>query len=133
MNRGKPRARVSQPAAPSLRGGFPYLLHVPQHVFPAVEDALPFLRVEVVDEVGGVVLVAPLVPAPGEGDGLIAGGRHEHGMSQPHPPPISFHPGGGTYLSTSPLFTVVFIFSVKCSTLTYVEHETGVGGAWKWE
>lgn len=79
VNMGKPQARVSQPAGPSLGATFLfpgeglYLLHVPQHIFPAVEDTLPLLRVEVVDEVGGVVLVAPLVPAPGEGDGLMRG------------------------------------------------------------
>ena len=41
----------------------PHLLHVAQHVLPAVEDALPLLRVQVEDEVSGVVLIALLVPA----------------------------------------------------------------------
>lgn len=40
-----------------------HLLHVAQHVLPAVEDALPLLGVQVEDEVSGVVLIALLVPA----------------------------------------------------------------------
>ena len=55
----------------------PHLLHVAQHVLPAVEDALPLLRVQVEDEVSGVVLIALLVPA---GDGRLS-------QRWPLPPP----------------------------------------------
>lgn len=40
-----------------------YLLHVSQHILPAVEHAPPFFRVQLVDEICGVVVVAVLVPA----------------------------------------------------------------------
>lgn len=40
----------------------PHLLHVAKHILPAVEDAFPLLRVQVEDEVSGVVLIALLVP-----------------------------------------------------------------------
>lgn len=41
----------------------PHLLHVAEHILPAVEDALPLLRVQVEDEVSGIVLIALLIPA----------------------------------------------------------------------
>ena len=40
----------------------PDLLHVSEDVLPAVEHASPLLRVQLVDEVCGEVLVAVLVP-----------------------------------------------------------------------
>lgn len=40
-----------------------YLLHVAKHVLPAVEDAFALLRVQVENEVSGVVLIALLIPA----------------------------------------------------------------------
>lgn len=39
-----------------------YLLEVSKHVHPAVEDALPLGRIQLVDKLGGVKLVALLVP-----------------------------------------------------------------------
>lgn len=39
-----------------------YLLKVPQHVDPAVEDALPLGRVQPVDEICRVVFVAFFIP-----------------------------------------------------------------------
>lgn len=55
------------------RGG-PHLLHVAQHVLPAVEHALALLGVQLVDEVRGVVLAAALVPATRADAGQGAGG-----------------------------------------------------------
>lgn len=40
-----------------------YLLHVAKHVLPAVEDAFALLRIQVENEVSGVVLIALLIPA----------------------------------------------------------------------
>lgn len=40
-----------------------YLLHVPQHILPAVKDSSTLLRIQLVDEVGGVVFVRVLVPS----------------------------------------------------------------------
>ena len=39
----------------------PYLLHVTQHVLPAVKHPFAFFRIQLVDEVGGVVFTAALV------------------------------------------------------------------------
>ena len=128
----------------------PHLLHVAQHVLPAVEDALPLLRVQVEDEVSGVVLIALLVPAgetaawAGAGPSLPRPSPGSVGSAPPVPSPPAAgsparHPdsaGGASqgrsltrpgawpgmrYLNTRPLFTVVFIFCTRCSTFT-----------WKW-
>ena len=62
-----------------------HLLHVAQHVLPAVEHAFALLGVELVDEVGGVVLAAVLIPA-----------THEPRVVLPRQPchPPSYHCGG---------------------------------------
>ena len=39
-----------------------YLLHVTQHILPAVKHSPPFFRVQLVDEVCRVVLVTVLIP-----------------------------------------------------------------------
>lgn len=39
-----------------------YLLHVSQHILPAVEHPLPLFAVELVDEVCGVVVIGVLIP-----------------------------------------------------------------------
>ena len=44
----------------------PYLLEVPQHVDPTVEDALPLGRIQLVDEISGVVKVTLLIPTETE-------------------------------------------------------------------
>lgn len=44
-------------------GCLPNLLHVAEHILPAVKDALPLLRVQVENEVSGIVLIALLIPA----------------------------------------------------------------------
>lgn len=49
-----------------------YLLHVSQHVLPAVEHSSAFFRVQLVDEVRGVVHVGVLVPKRTEG-GVVMG------------------------------------------------------------
>lgn len=46
-----------------VTGCLPYLLHVAKHILPAVKDALSLLRVQVENEVSGIVLVALLIPA----------------------------------------------------------------------
>lgn len=43
----------------------PDLLHVSQDILAAVEDPLALFRVQVEDEVGGVVGIAVLIPVPG--------------------------------------------------------------------
>lgn len=53
----------------------PYLLHVAQHVLPTVEHPFALLWVELVDEVGGVVLVAVLVSETGSTGSGLGGGR----------------------------------------------------------
>lgn len=63
-------------------GGASHLLHVSQHVLPAVEHAFALLRVQLVDEVGGVVLTTALVPE-------TQGARAQ--AAPPTATPASFH------------------------------------------
>lgn len=63
-------------------GGAAHLLHVAQHVLPAVEHAFALFRVELVDEVGGVVLAAALVPATSERAAESRGAAAADGMPQ---------------------------------------------------
>lgn len=39
-----------------------YLLHVSQHILPAVKHSFTLLRIQLVDEVSSVVFVGVLVP-----------------------------------------------------------------------
>lgn len=39
-----------------------HLLQMSQHIDPAIEDTLPLCRVQLVDELRGVVLVGFLIP-----------------------------------------------------------------------
>lgn len=52
--KGTPEAQGSQKAST-------YLLHVAQHVFPAVKHPFAFLWVELVNEVSGVIYTAALI------------------------------------------------------------------------
>lgn len=45
-----------------LQCGITYLLHVSQHILPAVKHSLSFFRVQLVDEVGSVVFITVLIP-----------------------------------------------------------------------
>lgn len=67
--------------APEGRAELPHLLHVAQHVLPAVEHAFALLRVQLVDEVGGVVLTAALVP---DTQGAWGSGPRPQRPPQPH-------------------------------------------------
>lgn len=40
-----------------------YLLHVTQNILPAVKNSPAFLRIELIDEVCGVVFITVLIPA----------------------------------------------------------------------
>lgn len=91
------------------------LLHVAENVLAAVEDTLALLRIQVENEVGGVVGVRVFIPVP------------ERQMCAPKDLikcVSKWRLTVKTHLRIKPLFTVVFIFSTRCSTFVYKTPET---------
>lgn len=91
------------------------LLHVAENILTAVEDTLALLWIQVEDEVGGVVGITVFIPV------------RERQMCAPEDLMkrlLKWHLMVKTHLRIKPLFTVVFIFSTRCSTFVYKPPET---------
>lgn len=93
-----------------------YLLQVSQNIDPTVEDAFPFSRVKLVDEICVVLLVTLLVPVKRRMKTSV----YSVDLNNPCVSRL-YSECWSVYLNTRPLWMSFFIFSVKCSTLV-----------WKW-